>query len=279
MQTTIVTTAELAAHPEWRVFDCRNDLGHPERGPELYGQGHIPGAVHAHLEHHLSGAKTGTNGRHPLPDPRHFAAWLGAQGLKADDQVVAYDSAGTSYAARLWWLLGWIGHPAVAVLDGGWDKWLRDGRPVTTQVPAFEPAVFDTRPDDSLWVDSTFVAKALGAGRSVVIDARAEARYSGDEEPLDPVAGHIPGARNRPYTANLDSQGLFKSPELLRGELLAMLEPASSTVVSQCGSGVTACHNILAMRIAGLEPAKLYPGSWSEWCSDPARPITKGTAP
>lgn len=280
MRTTIVSTVELAEHPEWRVFDCRNELSNPEHAVELYAQGHVPGAVHAHLEQHLAGAKTGSNGRHPLPDPQQFARWLGTHGILPTDQVVAYDNAGTSYAARFWWTLNWIGHRAVAVLDGGYEKWLAEGRPVTSEVPRFPRTGYTSVHDDSMWVDVDYVQRHLRTRDAIVLDARSAGRYAGIGETLDPVAGHIPGAISRPYTDNLDAQGCFKSADQLRREFTALLDHASpATVVSQCGSGVTACHNLLAMRIAGLDGGRLYPGSWSEWCSDRSRPIATGSEP
>ena len=277
MSTTIVSTSELAAHSEWRVFDCRNDLADPARGVQAYAQGHIPGAVHAHLEHDLSGPKTGTNGRHPLPDPRTFADWLGVHGVKPSDQIVAYDNAGASYAARMWWMLQWIGHRAVAVLDGGFEKWSREARPVTTVVPTFAPTRYEALPHNEMRVDAAFVQRNLQARDAVVLDARSASRFAGIGETLDPIPGHIPGAFNRPYTENLDADGCFKAHDELRRAFQTLLGSTPGTsVISQCGSGVTACHYILAMRLAGLDGARLYPGSWSEWCSDPARPVATG---
>ncbi|HZQ61580.1 MAG TPA: sulfurtransferase [Casimicrobiaceae bacterium] len=280
MKTLIVSTEELAAHPEWRVFDCRAELTDPDAGPRAYAAGHIPGALHAHLELDLSGAKTGRNGRHPLPRAEDFIRWLGRTGLRAEDQVVAYDSAGTSYAARLWWLLQWVGHRAVAVLDGGFDKWMREGRPVTRDVPSFVSTVYSATPDDSLWIDSDQVLRDLDTRERLMVDARGAGRYAGIGETIDPVAGHIPGARNRPYTDNLAADGSFKPAHVLRRELEAIIAGyRPSQVVNLCGSGVTACHNILAMNIAGLDGGLLYPGSWSEWISDPSRAIATGSKP
>lgn len=280
MKSTIVTTQELAEHPEWRVFDCRADLSNHQAGGASYAQGHIPGAVHASLEHDLSGPKTGRNGRHPLPRAEDFVAWLGTHGLRRDDQVVAYDSVGGAYASRLWWMLQWVGHRAVAVLDGGIDKWLREGRPITRDVPSYARTRYDGRVDGALSVDTGAVLRNLETHAALVLDARSAGRYAGIGETLDPVAGHIPGARNRPYTENLTPDGCFKPPAVLREEIGAILsgvEPAS--VVHQCGSGVTACHNLLAMRVAGFDGGRLYAGSWSEWCSDPSRPVAMGSAP
>ena len=278
MRTTIVSTAELGAHSDWRVFDCRYDLGDAERGPRAYAEAHIAGALYAHLERDLSGPKTGRNGRHPLPDAQAFADWVGTQGITPSDQVVAYDNAGSSYAARLWWMLQWIAHRAVAVLDGGFEKWVREGRPVTTHVPTYPRTEYSFSLDDSMRVDVDLVERNLRTRESLVLDARSASRFAGIGETLDPVAGHIPGARNRPYADNLDADQCFKPAHQLRRDFEALLGSISaSVVISQCGSGVTACHNILAMRIAGLAGARLYPGSWSEWCSDRARPIATGS--
>jgi thiosulfate/3-mercaptopyruvate sulfurtransferase len=276
MKTTLVTAAELAAHPQWRVFDCRHDLAQPALGAQLYEQGHIPGALFAHLDDDLSGRKTGRNGRHPLPQRDDFIAWLGRQGLKPDDQVVAYDTAGAAYAARLWWLLRWVGHRAVAVLDGGIDAWKAQGLPLQTHTPR-PPATQYTPPTTG--TEPTVDADALlrETGRAFVLDARAAGRFAGVGETIDPVAGHIPGARNRPFADNFDAQGRMKPADVLRAEFAALLGGTPvDRVVAQCGSGVTACHHLLALQVAGLEGGRLYPGSWSEWCSDPARPVAVG---
>jgi thiosulfate/3-mercaptopyruvate sulfurtransferase len=277
MKSSIVTAAELAAHPHWRVFDCRHDLAQPALGAQRHAEGHIPGALHAHIDNDLSGAMTGSNGRHPLPERDAFVAWLGRVGLRPDDQVVAYDNAGAAFAVRLWWLLRWVGHRAVAVLDGGIEAWSDEGRPLETETrrptaTSYEPAA-GTQPS----VDADYVLRHIGRPDTVVIDARAAGRFAGQVETIDPVAGHIPGARNRPYAANLDAQGRFKPADVLRAEFAALLGGApADAVVAQCGSGVTACHHLLALHIAGLNGARLYPGSWSEWCSDPARPVAVG---
>jgi thiosulfate/3-mercaptopyruvate sulfurtransferase len=272
MPTTLVTTAELGARPQWRVFDCRHDLAKPDLGEQQYREAHIPGALFAHLDRDLSAAKTGRTGRHPLPDPKHFVKWIERAGLRRDDQVVCYDAGNGSMAARLWWTLRWMGHEAVAVLDGGLAKWLAEKRPLTAEVPRFTPSeyhVITTRPDT---VDAGKIQREGAA--MVLLDARAPARYRGEQEPIDPVAGHIPGARNRFNGDNLKPDATFKDAETLRTAFLQILggrEPAE--VVHYCGSGVSACHNLLAMEIAGLPGAKLYPGSWSEWIADPKRPI------
>ena len=280
MKSTLASVTDLAARPGWRIFDCRHDLTNPRKGAELYALGHIHGALYAHLDKDLSGVKTGKNGRHPLPDARDFMRWLGQCGVGKQDQIVAYDASGGIFAARLWWLCRWVGHEAVAVLDGGLDAWLRQGMPLSTEVPALSPVEHDGAADDGLVVDASFVEANLHKREARLLDARAANRYAGRDETLDPVGGHIPGALNRPYADNLSAGGYFKSVDALRAEFRSILgSTRPQDVVSQCGSGVTACHNLLAMEIAGLGGARLYPGSWSEWCSSPERPVATGLEP
>lgn len=277
--TTLVTTDTLAQHlqdADWRIFDCRHDLGKPELGATQYAESHIPGALHAHMDRDLAARPDGRNGRHPLPAPEAFAAWLGAQGLRPGNQVVAYDGAGGMAAARLWWMLRWVGHRAVAVLDGGFAAWRAEGRPLTDVVPQFAPTDYPVRPQAGMHVDAATLQAKLVGSDVVVLDARTAERFRGEVEPIDPVAGRIPGSRNRFCGLNLES-GRFKSAEALRKEfssVLAGLKPEA--VVHSCGSGVAACHNQLAMEIAGLAGSRIYPGSWSEWIADPARPREKG---
>ena len=280
MSSLLVTADELIAHigdPNWRVFDCRHDLSNTEYGAKAYAKGHIPGALFLHLDSDLSGEKTGRNGRHPLSDSATFAKRLGECGVGPDTQVVAYDNEGGIFAARLWWMLRWLGHDKVALLDGGLPGWRRAKQALVTEAPNVVPTTFVPRPQAwSVSVDE--VLAALNSSGTLIIDARAPERFTGEEETLDPVGGHIPGAVNRFYFDNLDDAGCyFKPADELRAEydaLLAGRDPAK--VVQQCGSGVTACHNLLAMEIAGLNGSRLYPGSWSEWCADPARPIATG---
>jgi thiosulfate/3-mercaptopyruvate sulfurtransferase len=258
------------------VFDCRHDLLQPEKGAQAYREGHVPGARFAHSDRDLSGPKTGRTGRHPLPDPAAFMQWLGAQGVDAGTQVVAYDYVGGGSATRLWWMLRWLGHQAVAVLDGGWEAWVAAGAPITADPPAIAKATFVGTPRP-VTVDVSYVLSHLDDPAVTVLDARAAERYRGETEPIDPVAGHIPGALNRLYKNNLDAQGRFKSAAALRAEFEQLLGGRKpEQIVHQCGSGVSACHNILAMEIAGLTGSRLYPGSWSEWCADPSRPVAKG---
>jgi thiosulfate/3-mercaptopyruvate sulfurtransferase len=276
---TLVGTEVLAAHltdPDWVVIDCRHDLFKPEAGHLAYEKSHIPGARFLHLDLDLAGPKTGKNGRHPLPNTDTLAAKLGAIGVGAGKQVVAYDSQESMNAARLWWLLRWLGHDAVAVLDGGWRKWVEEERPYTTEVPTPTPSHFSARPRGG-WVDVQFVLSQLDRPQVLVLDARAPARFRGEVEPIDPVAGRIPGSVNRFYRDNLNDECCFKPAAQLRTEFEALLGDRPATeVVHSCGSGVSTCHNMLAMEIAGLSGSLLYPGSWSEWCADPARPVARG---
>ena len=274
---TLVDAATLAAmlgQPGLRVVDCRHDLADPEAGRRAWSESHIPGAVFMHLDEDLSAPCTGRNGRHPLPNPAVFAARLGALGIGPEDQVVACDDAGGAIAARLWWMLRWIGHDRAAVLDGGYRAWRKAGLPLDAAVPQPAPVEHPVGPSTVASVDAAGLQRALEAGTVTLIDARSPDRFAGQNETLDPVAGHIPGALNRFFRSNL-SDGRFRPAAELRAEFEALLagrEPAD--VVHQCGSGVTACHNLLAMEVAGLHGSCLYPGSWSEWCADPARPVT-----
>jgi thiosulfate/3-mercaptopyruvate sulfurtransferase len=276
----LVSAAELAAHigdADWRVFDCRHDLRDTGYGEKAYAKEHIPGALFLHLDRDLSGEATGKNGRHPLPDPQVFAARMAACGVGPKTQVVAYDNEGNAFAARLWWLLRWIGHEKVAVLDGGLAGWRRAKQPLSAEVPSVVATQLPVRPSQPV-VDAAFVQAHLGKPEMLLLDARSEERFAGQNETLDPVGGHIPGAINRFFMDNLDDAGVyFKSAEELREEFDALLGGQKpEAVVQQCGSGVTACHNILAMEVAGLRGSLLYPGSWSEWCADPSRPVTTG---
>jgi len=277
--TTVISVEETAAHlagEQWVVCDCRHELLDAEAGQRAYEEAHIPGARFVHLDRDLSGPMNGRNGRHPLPDPETLARRLGALGIGNGTQVVAYDASGGCYAARLWWLMRWLGHAHIAVLDGGWDAWVRSGHAIAAQRPTPKPALFTPRLQPQLAVDARYVLQHLGGTEVRVLDARSPDRYRGENETLDPVGGHIPGALNRFFRNNLDETGRFKSPEVLKqefGNTLGALAPAH--VVHQCGSGVTACHNLLAMEHAGLNGSRLYPGSWSEWVSDPSRPVAR----
>ena len=277
--STLVSCEELAAHladPDWRVFDCRHRLTDPAYGEKAYAEGHLPGAVFMHLDRDLSAPMNGRNGRHPLPDPQVLAAKLGAAGVNERTQVVVYDDDGGMYAVRLWWLLRWLGHDRVAVLDGGIGAWIGQGRPVTAAPPAPPVAAqFEVRLRD--WVvTADQVLANLGKDDVCLIDARGPDRFRGENETMDPVGGHIPGARNRCFRDNLDAAGAFRPAAELRQQFLGILAGAEpEQVVMYCGSGVTACHNLLAMEVAGLPGARLYAGSWSEWCADPGRPVAR----
>lgn len=261
------------------VLDCEFDLGDPERGRQIYDEGHLPAARHVDLERDLSDAVTGTNGRHPLPPRERFADTMRGLGLNAGQQVVAYDGSGGIYAARLWWMLRWLGHASVAVLDGGRQAWIAAGLPLESgQLPSPAPGNFAAMSSLVGQPISTAEVQAnLTTGPLQVIDARDAQRFAGAPHPLDTVSGHIPGATNRFYRDNYDAQGLLRSPDqLAKAFAPALAGKRPDEVVLQCGSGVTACHNLLAMEIAGLRGARLYPGSWSEWTSDPARPVEGG---
>ncbi len=283
MSGLLMSAEELASHSadaRVRVFDCRHDLRDTQYGEKAYAKEHIPGALFLHLDRDLSGPATGTNGRHPLPDIETFAARMSACGVGPETQVVAYDNEGSAFAARLWWLLRWMGHDKVAVLDGGLAAWRRAKLPLDAEVPNIPPARFVANMRGGP-VEVDHVLAQLGKPEVLMLDARSEERFAGENETLDPVGGHIPGAINRFFFDNLDDAGVyFKSPTELRAEFDALLAGRPpSAVIQQCGSGVTACHNILAMEMAGLPGSRLYAGSWSEWCADPARPVKTGYAP
>ena len=286
--TTLISVAELqallASGQPLMVFDCSFDLAQPEAGTQAYLASHIPGAVYAHLDRDLSlkqpapGEQAASGGRHPLPSRERFAAWLSSIGFTNGMQAVVYDRNGCNYCGRLWWMLKWAGHDAVAVLDGGLQAWTAAGGAVLAGAePARTPANFTLQAPLRRLASAAEVLAALGQGGQTVLDARAAPRYRGEVEPLDPVAGHIPGALNRPFTENIAADGRFKPAQLLRAEFQALLQgrPAA-TVVHQCGSGVSALPNLLAMEVAGLGPTALFAGSWSEWCSDPQRPVERG---
>ncbi len=282
MHTTLISASDLAAHLDddaWVICDCRHDLADTGAGRRAYQESHVPGARFIHLDEDLSAPKTGRNGRHPLPDPQLFMRRLGELGVDGAKQVVAYDASGGYYAARLWWMLRWLGQDAAAVLDGGWDAWIKPGLPVTADASTIGTTTFKARQRSELALDTAAIQAGIGKSRSLLLDARAPDRYRGENETLDPVAGHIPGAANRFFKLNLDESGRFKPPATLKQEFASTLGGTPpSGVIHYCGSGVTACHNLLAMEIAGLPGSRLYPGSWSEWCSDPSRPVATGAS-
>jgi thiosulfate/3-mercaptopyruvate sulfurtransferase len=279
--TTLVDAATLAVHlhdPAWVVVDVRHQLADPGYGERAYAAGHVPGAVFLHCDRDLSGSTTGHNGRHPLPERAALAATLARCGIGPATQVVAYDDAQGMIAGRLWWLLRWLGHDRVAVLDGGLQAWQAAGGALTPLVPAGVATTLQLRPGCET-VAAGYLLERLGTPRLHLVDARSPDRFRGENETIDPVAGHVPGAVNRFFRDNLQSDGRFKPAAVLRAEWLALLAGAPpEQVVHQCGSGVSACHNLLAMEIAGLGGSRLYPGSWSEWCADCGRPVAQGSA-
>lgn len=277
--TTLIDTTTLAAHltdPAYAIVDCRFALNDEAWGACEYAAAHIPGALFAHLGHDLAGPRTGHNGRHPLPNPPALASTLGRLGIGDGIQVVAYDQDVAMFASRLWWLLRWMGHDAVAVLDGGFAKWIAEGRPTKSGVEHRAAREFHGAPRAGMTVDAARVGTLVGRKDWRLLDARAPGRYRGEVEPIDKVAGHIPGAINHPFKSNLTGASTFLDAHDLRESLATSLGglPPERTVC-YCGSGVTACHNLLALEHAGLHGAKLYPGSWSEWSSDPSRPVEK----
>ncbi|OZI74372.1 sulfurtransferase [Bordetella genomosp. 12] len=282
MTKPLISVADLAARlgqADLQVFDLRHDLMDHSVGPRAYEQAHIPGARYLNHETELSAARTGKNGRHPLPQRDQVAGLMAAHGIKPATLVVAYDASGGMYAAHLWWMLRWIGHERVAVLDGGWQAWAAAQLPVDSgPVSALAPLA-GVRAGEPLegTVDAAAVLANIPTQAFTVIDARAANRYRGEVEPMDPVAGHIPGALNRPNVENLTPEGRFKDAAQLRAEFKLLLDGREpQAIVHQCGSGITACHNLLSMEIAGLNGSRLYPGSWSEWCADASRPVAKG---
>jgi thiosulfate/3-mercaptopyruvate sulfurtransferase len=283
MFTTLLDTATLAAHlqdPDWVIVDCRFALDDPAWGERQYAAGHVPGAVYARLDRDLSGARTGTNGRHPLPDPADAARTFGRWGVSAGSQVVAYDQDAGPYASRLWWLLRWLGHDGVAVLDGGFARWAAEGRSTDTAPPSRAARVFAAAPRASMTVSTNELLGMVERPDTCLVDARAPERYRGEIETLDRVAGHIPGATNHFFMRNVNEDGTFRPMDELRREwrqTAAGTEP--DRMVCYCGSGVTACHNLLALEHAGVKGARLYPGSWSEWSNDPSRPMVRADRP
>lgn len=278
--TTIVSIDALKQHlddPSWVIFDCRFSLKDPELGRRSYRESHIPSAFYAHLDEDLSSPVMPGTGRHPLPEVDRFAAWLGKHGVDHAAQVVAYDDVGGAFAARLWWMSRWLGHAAAAVVDGGWPVWRDAGYPVSTHVSTAVPVRFQAHADRRQWLSTAEMEEMLKTQRGVLIDARGAERFTGEEEPIDPVAGHIPGAVNLPHRDVLTDNKRFAEPELLRRHFEhAIGNKSPDSVVHMCGSGVTACHNLLAMEMAGLGGSKLYPGSWSEWITDVRRPVIQG---
>lgn len=282
MTAPLIAASDLIAalarqDQDWLILDCRFNLGNTQAGEQAYAQGHIAGALYAHLDRDLSGAKTGRNGRHPLPASEAFEQTARRWGITPETRVVAYDDAGGMFAARLWWLLRFHGFDQVQVLDGGWQAWQAAQGPVDTQAAPRQPSAFKAQTRHDWLTGATHVlAHLTQPTQQLLIDARAADRFRGENETMDPVGGHIPGARNRFFQLNLQANGQFKPADQLREEFQALLgSTPMEALVHQCGSGVTACHNLLAMAQAGLPITRLYAGSWSEWCSDASRPVER----
>ncbi|WP_031430299.1 sulfurtransferase [Methylomicrobium agile] len=278
--STLISADALKAQidrPDWVVVDCRFSLADTGLGAKNYRHGHLPNARYAHLDKDLSSAITSRTGRHPLPDFRALAQKLGHWGIDNRSQVVVYDDAGGAFAGRLWWLLRYLGHDKVAVLDGGIKLWQKRGYLITTALPAVKPTIFRPYLQDAFWLTAGQVQNKLAARSICLIDARTPERYRGEAEPIDPVAGHVKGALNRPFQANLAASGEFLPTNQLQRQFQALIggRPPEQ-VVHMCGSGVTACHNLLAMEHAGLKGSKLYAGSWSEWIRNKNRPVATG---
>jgi thiosulfate/3-mercaptopyruvate sulfurtransferase len=281
--TTLITADQLAQHiadPDWIVLDCRHDLMNHEAGHAAYDAGHLPHAQFASVETDLSDKRSGANGefrgRHPLPTREAFVETLRRWGVHHGSQVVVYDAHGGMFAARAWWMLRWVGHEAVAVLDGGLPAWQAKELPLSTASETRMRGNIDLRPALVETVDANEVQANLQTKKHLVVDARAADRFRGENETIDPDGGHIPGAKNRFFKDNLQADGSFKPADQLRAEWAGVvLNP--ELAIMQCGSGVTACHNLLALEIAGMQGAVLYPGSWSEWCADAARPVATGS--
>lgn len=278
--TTLVSTTDLAdniENPDWVIFDCRFTLTEPAAGKKKYNEGHIPGAIYVHLDDDLAAPVTSTSGRHPLPEAEVFALKLGSWGVDSNKQVVVYDDTFGAMACRLWWLLRWLGHDNVALLDGVYPKWLKEKRQTATNLPDVSASTFVPKVRSELVVDANFVQQHISDQDCLLIDARPDIRFTGDVEPIDKVAGHIPGAINRPFDDNLDIGGDFMPLAELKEEYSALLENKNpAQVIHMCGSGVTACHNILAMECLGFRNTRLYAGSWSHWITDENRAVAMG---
>jgi len=281
MYSTLISAQDLSAHindERWAILDCRHDLMDTNAGALAYAAGHIPQAQFVHLDQSLSAPKVSADGvfrgRHPLPDKQQFMQTLRRLGINNDTQVIVYDAHGGMFAARLWWMLRWVGHAAVAVLDGGLPAWNALSLPLTTDVPLARSGAVTEQTSLVAQVDAAAVFANITSAEYTLVDARAADRYRGENETIDPVGGHIPGALNRFFKDNLQADGRFKTANQLNAEWSALLTRPEKAIM-QCGSGVTACHNLLALEVAGLKGAALYPGSWSEWCSDSRRPVAR----
>ncbi len=278
MSTPLISTEQLAVildDANLVIIDTRHDLMNPTLGRDAYVASHIPGAIFMSIDHELAAEKTGSNGRHPLPSPGAFAKTLGERGIGNASTVVVYDQGSSMFVGRLWWMLKWLGHDEVYVLDGGFSQWEKEGRRVESEAKPKSATRFESSLREHMLVTAVETLAAISDPTRRVVDARAAERYRGDVEPIDPVGGHIPGAINRPFAMNL-RDGKFKPQNELREEFERLLaDHAPDAVIHQCGSGVSAISNIIAMEHAGLRGSRLYAGSWSEWCSDPSRPVSR----
>jgi thiosulfate/3-mercaptopyruvate sulfurtransferase len=270
----LISMQQLVEMPDAVIVDCRFDLMNPEAGYAAWQAGHIPGAFYADLDKDLASPRLPDSGRHPLPDPQAFAQLMGSWGVQPDTLVVAYDNVGGAIAARLWWLLGWAGHAHAALLDGGLQAWQESGMSLSSDdTPAGGSEAYPIKPGTFRELDARSVSEGLSQGDLTLVDARDPVRFAGGAEPIDSVAGHIPGALNRPFNSNLADSGCFKAADALRAEFMQLFDGQPEEVACMCGSGVTACHNLFAMHLAGLPPGALYVGSWSGWITDPERPV------
>ena len=281
MYKTLIKAEELVSHLEdesWLIFDCRFDLADVDKGHKSYAESHIATANYAHLDFNLSSPITPDSGRQPMPDINKLNQWLASCGLTEHCQVVVYDSSSGAMSSRLWWLLKCLGHESVAILDGGWQAWVNQGLAVDSKLPECQASTFSADFSDHCVVTTQKVLDNLNSDEFKLIDVRANERFIGKQEPIDPVAGHIPGAINMPLTDNLDENGFFKTVAQLKEMYAPLCEstPADKQVY-MCGSGVTACHSVFALSVAGFAVSRVYAGSWSEWIRDPQRPVAIGS--
>ena len=278
MYSSLITPQTVNEHledPNWRFFDCRYVLTEPEKKQSEFAESHLPGATYVHVNHNLAGPRIpGKTGRHPLPKITELSKTFAAWGISSSTQVVVYDDTGGAYAVRLWWMLRWLGHDSVAVMDGGWPRWLKEERPVSADIFIPESVNFNAKPREHWSVSAEDICNYFDNPEVRIFDARSRDRFRGENETLDPVAGHIPGAVSAPFAENLDADGNWKSKSELQKMYLELLDGSPvEQAVTYCGSGITACHNILAMCYAELGDSRLYSGSWSDWITNPERPV------
>lgn len=278
---TIISVEDLnknISNQDWFLFDCRFLLKDPAGGLAKYNQGHIPTAQFADMDTDLSSAMTAASGRHPLPNPKELTQKLQAWGVSNSSQIICYDDISGAFAARMWWLLKWLGHDNVAVLDGGIEKWTAAGLPLESDVKTRSAGSFNGEANNGMWVDVSFVKQQLAENKINLLDARSDERFTAKDSKTDPVAGHVPGANSYPFSGNLSKQGVFLSTGELQKRFAGLFDENQNEVINMCGSGVTACHNLLAMSVAGLPMTRLFVGSWSEWIKDKSRPVATGEA-